>query len=690
MKQLFLLLISFIITFNSYSNAVAIVDATNKTVLQLISSEISAEVTNQVATVTSTQTFFNQLASPVIIKYAFPLDEDACATGLRWKINGIWHSAIFSPAPPDTTLPGGGGSGSEPDADLLSYLGETPLYFNLEDSIPLDSMIVFELTYVQLLHYAFNEVTFEHPNDYTLIQNMPLSLQTFSFHVNSDRTITGIDLVSHAATSIWYTSNEAAAATESAIQPADKNYYLTYELSPEELGLFSFSTFLPDSMNACDSLGNGFFAFIVEPDPMDSVIQKVFTLIIDRSGSMSGSKIQQAKDAATYIVNSLNTGDKFNIIDFDDQVTSLFTDHADVNLANINTALNYINQLTADGSTNISGSFQVAIPQFSNSNPDVANIIIFMTDGQANVGISGTPEILAFVQSLISTNQVEGLSINTFGIGAGANESLLAQLAEQNNGIAEFFEAGDLLQVVTNFYQTIQSPVMLNTSMSFDPPMIYETYPNPLPNLYKGHQLVAVGRYNEPGLVTVTFSGTKFGDSVSYQYVFDLTDSLIEEYLFLTKLWAIEKINHLMKEYYILDPTSTPAINLKKDIVELSLCYGVMSPFTSFTIGPGTVGIEELTSKDNQSKPQNFPNPFRTTTLIHFSVPTDLFKVVPIVILDVKGNVVRVLQVFVSNAGGYEIKWDGKDENGNLVISGVYPYYLKLGDETFYGIMEKM
>ncbi len=148
-------------------------------------------------------------------------------------------------------------------------------------------------------------------------------------------------------------------------------------------------------MNACDTLGRGFFAFIVEPDPNDSVIiHKVFTLIIDRSGSMSGSKIQQARDAAAYVVNNLNTGDKFNIIVFDDQVSSLFPDHVDVTVANQNIALNYINTIVAGGSTNISGAFDMAIPQFSNSDPNVANVIIFMTDGVPTVGITDANGIL--------------------------------------------------------------------------------------------------------------------------------------------------------------------------------------------------------------------------------------------------------------------------------------------------------
>jgi hypothetical protein len=98
---------------------------------------------------------------------------------------------------------------------------------------------------------------------------------------------------------------------------ADSDFKVEYELSPEDLGLFDFSVFLSDTLG-CDNYGNGFCAFVVEPNPNPNadVIPKVFTLIIDKSGSMLGSKIQQAKDAATFIVDNLNVGDKFNIIAF--------------------------------------------------------------------------------------------------------------------------------------------------------------------------------------------------------------------------------------------------------------------------------------------------------------------------------------------------------------------------------------
>ena len=684
----YLMLVFSAVSENAHANAVAIVNATDKTVLQLLSSHVNVTVVNQVGIFTSVQTFYNQLDSAVHVKYGFPMYEDATAVSLRWKIHGVWYTAAFSPEPEDTTLPG---TGTDINAELQAYLGDTPLYFEPEDAIEPDSQIVFEVVYVQLLHYAYNTVSLDYPNNYSSIQTTPLDTQSLSVTIFSDRTITGIDMISHPSAITSFTAHDATASLELIGMEANSDYHLEYALDPDELGLFGFSTFLPDNMMYCDSLGNGFMGFIVEPDPNDSVIiKKVFTLIIDRSGSMSGSKMDQAKDAATFIVDNLNFGDDFNIIDFDNDITSLFPDHLPVTVTTQNLAHTYISDLYADGSTNISGSFDMAIPQFSGSDPDVANIIIFMTDGQANQGITGTSEILSHISDLISLYDVDGISINTFGIGADVNYTLLSQIAAENNGIAEFFASGDLLTTVSDFYLSIQNPVLMNTTMTIDPPVVTDTYPTPLPNLYKGHQLVVVGRYKEPTDIAITFTGLKYGDTISYTYNMELADTLIEQNLFLTKLWAIRKIDALMNLYYTLSPGSAEADSLEDFIIGLSFCYSVTSPFTSFVDNSGgwTEAIE-FVSGDRHTTLNNYPNPFTDYTRIEFSIVGTITEIVPVVIMDINGRIVKVLTVSLHGPGNYAVEWDGKDENGNAVVDGTYPYYISVKGVVQYGVMIK-
>ena len=397
-----------------YGNGVAIIDAKNAVYLKLIKSEISVTVENQVAVVKSKQTFLNNLSGSKLIKYAFPLPESANATNLTWLLEGKSYTASISPTPQDTTTPGPGG---EVHPDLEEYLGETKLYYDLLQPINKDSLIVIELSYVQLLSYNFGEVFFDCKNDYHLIQDEYIDEQVLIFSISSQREIVSLQLLSsHPITAQDNTQTKAFLQCNLYESKAIEDYQVKYTLSLEELGLFDLSTYL-QANEIPDDLG-GFLLFVAEPDPSISaeIIQKYFTLIVDRSGSMSGDKMSQAKDAASFIVNNLNEADKFNIVDFESKVYSFKSSHVDYSSSTRDEALSYINSIYSGGGTNISESFQVAIPQFGIASDSSANIIIFITDGHPTVGITDPNALNEHINTLV--DQVETrLSIFTFGIG---------------------------------------------------------------------------------------------------------------------------------------------------------------------------------------------------------------------------------------------------------------------------------
>ncbi len=679
----------FVLLFSStiIANGVGVVDASNGTYLQLISSNISVEVENQVAVITSEQTFKNNLSGTVNFKYAFPMPEGASATELQLYINGIWRTAQITAQEPDTTLPGGGTI----DPNLKEYLGTLPLYFSIDDQLEPDSITVFRLTYVELLKYKFGNVLFDCPNDYTLIQNSPLMLQQFDFYLTSTRTIENIQLLSHSSTSIFNDGSFAQVNFIVEAEPADANYRLNYSLNSEELGLFSFSTYQPDSL-VPDEHGNGFFTFVAEPDPSEvsDVINKVFTLIIDRSGSMGGNKIVQARNAARFIINNLNDGDQFNIVDFSSSITSFSNEHLPYNLYNRDAALNYISSINAGGGTNISGAFGTAVPQFSTANDSTANIIVFFTDGQATAGITNTQGILDHVSNLINQNESEIMIFN-FGIGSYANEQLLTLLANENNGLAEFLRDEELEEVITQFYLLIRNPVLLGTEISFSSGNISEIYPTSLPSLYKGQQMIVSGRYNIPENVNLTLSGEAFGQPVQYNYTLALADSSIPDYQFLPKIWAKQKIETLMVEYFSYPEGTFQSDSLKEYIQTISVQYGVITQFTSFT---GFVtGIEEEVENKQQLIADgfkllgNYPNPFNPSTQIKFSVSKDFHDVVKIKIFNSIGELVRVLTIRINGQGVYEITWDGLTQYGEIAPSDMYIYSIDFGNTMLAGKM---
>lgn len=681
-KLLFLsLLLSFVTV--CYPNGVVIVDAGSGTYFTLKNSVVSVEVNNQVAIVTSKQLFINNTGKSQKVKYGFPMPKSGTATQLRWKIEDEWTYANFKVGEQNDTLPGTGG-GSSPNSSLISYLGETPLYFDLSDTLDANQEIEIEITYVQLLEYKFNIVSFSYTSDYSLIQSSFIEqTQSLDFLLHSDRTIYSFDIENYSPT-ITNDGNVAELSMAEYESVSVSDYIITYELASDELGIVDFSTYLPDSLQTCDSLGNGYLGLIIEPESNENtdVIEKVFTLIVDESGSMSGNKIVQARDAASFIMNNLNEGDYFNIINFSSDVNSFKPDHVEFNMSNKNEALNYISQIEAGGGTNISDALSAAINQFDVVNSGKANIIIFFTDGEATAGLTNTQGILDIVSDVVLTKETE-VFLYTFGIGSYANEQLLTLLANNNNGLSAFVGDEEVESMISDFYLTIRNPVLLNTKIDFEPDIISEIYPQPYPNLYKGMQLILAGRYSDAQVVKMTLTGKAFNSDVSYTYDIDLADTVNSTVMFMPKLWAKKKIEQLTNEFYAKAENSSEADSIKTVIENMSVCYQVISQFTSFTDEDVfSTEMDELDSEAVYNLYSFFPNPFSNE--IRIVIHLRVIQNINIKIYDVTGKLIKVFDID-GEPGENIIEWNGKDENNKMVTSGVYFYQLKIGQRQYMG-----
>lgn len=714
MKKYILLLAGTFLSAALAANGVVIPDSSSLKYLPLISSEVNVRVEGQVAITKTYQEYTNTSNDSMGIQFAFPLPVDASALSLSYKINGQWRSASFAAKEQDSIQGGNGGTG--PDYTLIEYLGENPLIYTPDETLFADSTVIFILEYVQLLEYKLGKVNYRYPNDYSQIANdiLPAIVKhQLDFSLISDRSIESISLMSHHADTIINTGNDASVIYTAWEIAADQDYHVQYSLNQEELGLYNYSTYLPDS-TVPDVHGRGYFLFVAEPDPSENqeVIDKIFTLIIDRSGSMSGDKIVQARNAAGFIVQNLNYGDKFNIIDFSSEITSFRSDHVDFNNDTEAEALNYIAGLRATGSTNISGAFGKAVPQFSDATGKTANIIIFFTDGNQTAGITNTDDLIVHVDNLVVQNEAP-LSIFTFGIGAYTNERLLTTIAAHNSGLSEFLGNDELEEKITEFYLLIRNPVLVNTEITTDPQLLTEVYPVQLQNLYKGQQLILAGRYEEAAPFTLTMSGEAFGKPVEYSYMPELSDTPVDKYSFIPKVWAKKKIEKLLTDYYLNSYNTGLADSIKQDIIDVSMAYRVISPFTSFqgsilggdpnsskiydqsTWIPGgqATGVEMMEFDEGSEKTNlilvsadNFPNPFRESTTVVFEVSKEVYTEAIIRIYDVTGRVIAEYTLAIDGAGEYRLVWDPA-ESLPALPSGIFTYKINLQGESLTGRM---
>jgi Ca-activated chloride channel family protein len=339
--------------------------------------------------------------------------------------------------------------------------------------------------------------------------------------------------------------------------------------------------------------------------------------------------------------------------------------------------------------TSISGAFAAAVPQFSSSNDSIANIIIFFTDGQPTADIINIPQLVQYIDNLITSSE-RNIFLFSFGIGGDANKQLLTLISLHNNGLAEFLENDELYSRITSFYLTIRNPVLLNSHISFNPPIITEVFPDSLPNLYKGNQMIVAGRYSNAQSVQITLSGTAFGKSISYNYDVQLIDSTDSNYQFLPKVWAKRKIESLLVHYYALSSGSEEAIIVKNQIVSISQAYGIMTVFTSFTGAATEVKNDGITKNPHPKEFEllgNYPNPFNPSTTIQFRVNTNFNGLLNIRIYNILGQIIRTLHLQIQGNGIYNIVWDGLDDKGISLSSGIYFYGIELNNTVLVGKM---
>ena len=163
-------------------------------------------------------------------------------------------------------------------------------------------------------------------------------------------------------------------------------------------------------------------------------------LILDRSGSMSGSKLDRAREAARALVEALGPKDRFAIVDFSDGARVLVPSSAATQEAKV-AALAAIARLQADGGTNLSAAFEAAAPQLSEGHQQGRIDKLFLaSDGQANQGISARPALLRLALQLFG-----GATVSSFGIGEDYDEQFMTRLAVQAGGRARYVSDGAVL-----------------------------------------------------------------------------------------------------------------------------------------------------------------------------------------------------------------------------------------------------
>jgi len=229
------------------------------------------------------------------------------------------------------------------------------------------------------------------------------------------------------------------------------------------------------------------------------------SLVLDRSGSMSGAKIARAREAANFCIDQMLPTDRLSVVTFDDHIDMLFPNQP---VTNKQMMKDLIGRVEARGSTAlheawVRGGLTVTEDLLERG----LNRVILITDGLANVGIVNTDEIVSQSLGLFQ----RGVSTSTIGIGDDFNEELLMPMAQAGGGNAwHAAEPEDLQRIFRIELEGLVSLFARNVSLGLIPAdgirlvdqlndfKLTETGRYQLPNLSAGLQLDVVVQLKVP------------------------------------------------------------------------------------------------------------------------------------------------------------------------------------------------
>ncbi len=189
-------------------------------------------------------------------------------------------------------------------------------------------------------------------------------------------------------------------------------------------------------------------------------------LVIDRSGSMNGYKLAQAKQAARQLVGMLKEEDRLAIVHYGSDVKSLPS--MPVTSANRERMLQYIDGIWDEGGTNIGAGLTTGQHQVNTARAQYqVNRIILISDGQPTEGITDEEGLKRVVKNI----RAQGVTVSSIGVGTDFNEDLMQAFAEYGAGAYGFLEdAGKLASIFQKDLQQATTQVARNVELSFELP----------------------------------------------------------------------------------------------------------------------------------------------------------------------------------------------------------------------------
>jgi Ca-activated chloride channel family protein len=540
----------------------------------MLNHKVNIALEDQVAVTKVEQTFRNHTDRNLEATYVFPVPRGASVNKFTMFVNGKEVRGelveadkarqIYTSIVRRTQDPG-----------LLEYIGNDLLQMKVFPIAPRSDQKV-TLSYTSVSDRTADLVEYVYP--LKTDGKATATLETFGIEatIKSQHAVQNVYSPTHAITVKRQTDHEVKVEFERNQGLLDKDFQLFYQLGDKEIGL----TALIHRPVASEA---GYFMALVTPKvemKKEYQVPRDVVLVLDTSGSMrENGKLDQAKKALNYCLNSLDKNDRFALINFATTVNRYKDGLLDASSDQVGQAKKWVGNLEATGGTAIYDALESALA-LRPKDEGRTFLVVFFTDGEPTIGETNPDKILKNTFAKNTTNT----RIFTFGVGDDVNASFLDRLAEGTRAVSTYVRPQEDIEVkVSALYSKISHPVLANLKLTATGDVsLNEVYPAQLPDLFHGQQLVVLGRFTGKGASALKLTGTVGMETREFAYDLSFPEKTNDDRGFVEEIWARRKVGFLLDQ--IRANGEKP--ELKNEVIVLAKKYGITTPYTSWLIVP--------------------------------------------------------------------------------------------------------
>lgn len=475
------------------------------------------------AQVTVSQNFHNEENNPIEAVYSFPLPEAAAICGFEVRlgervITGRVEEKETAFAQYDEAIREGHG------AYLVDQDRPNIFTISVGNLLPQQSVVI-RISYVQELEMQADRGRFVIPTTisprYVPAQQLKTAPAAELLHINpprvlgtlpygltvrvdiaTNRPILGVESPSHPLRLTLENGRARVELVGEHIQ-LDQDFVLNYTLQ---------TSHEPHILLGKD-MGSDGFVVMLNFWPQLAIKQRQpqeFIFIIDRSGSMGGESIRQAKTALLLCLKSLKPGDQFNIYGFGSTYEKLFERSQPYTAETLATATQHVQRLDANlGGTEIYRALENALSQAGN----LATSVVLLTDGE----VANEQEVIQLAQRYRGR-----VRIFAFGIGRGADEHLIRGVARATDGAAEFIFPGERIELkVMQQFHRMGMPYAEQVQVDWGGLSVELVTPRTWPPLFHQQRWTAYARVSQLSTTVIRLQAVLAGQTYTWELPVD-------------------------------------------------------------------------------------------------------------------------------------------------------------------------